>query len=146
LNETGTTNVNKVVQLFAARPLLRYPLVLLVYALACGLAQVLAAILGASFNAGSAFVVLFPAWTVAWIVLAVRDRRRMIWRLLLIWVPAILTTAISVALVSAAENSDPGIAFYMMLWPEFGILLACLVGSIAALVYRPGEGPLRPTQ
>ncbi len=139
--------MNRTVQFVAARPWLRYPLVLLAYPLACALVKAASILPGLSFEAEEVMALLFPVWMIAWIVLAVRDRRtRMIWRQLFIWLPGLLVAALCWAMLDSARASDWGLLFLFVLWPVGIALLFCLAGSIAAIVQRPNEEALRPTQ
>jgi hypothetical protein len=97
-------------------------------------------LVGAPGFAGLAVLVTVLLGTVAWIVLAVLDRRRMIWRQLLIWLPGALATTLFLLAVKSALGSDPALVFFFLLGPELGFVAASLIGSIAALIYRPAEG------
>jgi hypothetical protein len=144
LNETGTATLNRVAQLFVARPSLRYILLILAVLVAGGLSWIGFVWSDEQFYRGDLPALAYLIASPIWIVFALIERRRLIWRLLLIWAPMALPIAVLINVGVQGDNTGLGYLFAMMSVGGFGI--ACLTGSIAALVYRPGEGSLRPHQ
>jgi hypothetical protein len=144
LNETGTTTLSKVVQLSVARPALRYIVLILAVLVTWGLSWIGFVWSDEPFYRPAAPLLAYMVVSPIWIVIAVLEHRRLIWRLLLVWVPVTLPVAGLISVALQGDNTGLGYLFAMLLVTGVGI--ACLIGSIAALVYRPGQGPLRPTQ
>lgn len=131
-------DLSKIAALTADKPGLRYLFALLLYALVSGPVAIVASISG-TFDPVTGMVLLFPALSVAWVVMAVLDRGRLIWRHALIWLPLVASTAAIVAVLNNATDSDSGIAYFYMLGPEIGVFALCLAGSIAAGLYDAGR-------
>jgi hypothetical protein len=122
----------------------RYTLLVLAVLLAFGLSWIGFVRSDEPFYRGDLPAVAYLIATPIWIVFAVLDRRRLIWRLLLIWTPEALPMALLINVAVRGDNTGLGYLFAILSVGAFG--LACLVGTVAALVYRPDEGSLRPTQ
>ena len=115
-------------------------------------ATMLESILGAAYprtDIGFELFLLVPVSVlVAWIAVAVTDRIRLIWRVLLPWAPcAPLLVLLMVSMLRPrAPWDDTG--FDLLLYGgvlRFAVVLA-VIGSVVALVWGRGEGWVRPPQ
>lgn len=115
-------------------------------------ATMLESILGAAYprtDIGFELFLLVPVSVlVAWIAVAVTDRIRLIWRVLLPWAPcAPLLVLLMVSMLRPrAPWDDTG--FDLLLYGGvllFAVVLA-VIGSVVALVWGRGEGWVRPPQ
>lgn len=79
-----------------------------------------------------------------WIVFAVFERRRLRWRLLLVWAPEIIPVTMMFGIIIPGDDTGLGSLLGIMLIMVMAV--PCVIGTIAALVYRPGERPLPPTE
>jgi hypothetical protein len=144
LNETGTNILNRVAQFFVGGSFLRYTLLILAVLLAYGLSWISFVRSDEPFYRGDAPFIAYLIASSIWIVLAILERRRLIWRLLLIWAPEALPIAVLINVFMAGDNT--GLAYVGAGMFAFGFGTACLTASIVAFLYRPGEGLLRPPQ
>ena len=74
-----------------------------------------------------------------WTAAAVLDRRRQIWRLLLIWAPMAIPSAVVAWVVFSPSDDADGQAIAMLFYtlPTLLIGFCCLVASALALMWRP---------
>ena len=116
-------------------------------------ATMLESILGAAYprtDIGFELFLLVPVSVlVAWIAVAVTDRIRLIWRVLLPWAPcAPLLVLLIVSMQPQWRDPRDDTGFDLMLYGVvllFAVVLA-VIGSVVALVWGRGEGWVRPPQ
>jgi hypothetical protein len=142
--------LNQIVRLFAARPALRY-LVLIAAVLLVGVLSWIGYL--ASDELSHVAIVPAVAYLLAtpiWIVFAVLDRRRTIWRLLLTWAPP---APIVMMLVNIELNpsKDPweldgqALAGSILMVILMGMAFLCVLGSLAVFVHRPDRADPQPS-
>lgn len=137
--------MRKLLHRFGAPSALRYLILILLIALVIGASWIDYLHSEEPFYRPDWPLLAYMLATPIWIVFAVVERRRLIWRLLLVWSPAVLPFAAFVRAIFDGDSADQGIAVYYTLFAFGGVALACLVGAVAAIVYRPDEAPLRST-
>ena len=145
-NETGTTNLAAVLKSPWVRVIARYVLGPILAGL---MAALLASRLEAAFpraDIGFTLAMLTPGGALAaWVVAVVSDRRRQAWRIWGPWAPCapLLLLLIFVMKISGDvwPRDDTGFAMLVC----FAVLqlaaVLAVLGSVAALVYRPGQRP-----
>ena len=131
--------VRQILQRLAAPSALRYLVLILLVALVTGASWMNYLHSEEPFYRGDWPFLAYILATPIWIAFAVFERRRLIWRLMLTCSPALLPLANLVYAIFDGDSADQGIAVYYSLFVLGGFSLACFVGVVAAIVYRPGE-------
>src|SRR6185503_11054701 len=111
--------------------------------LACGSVWISSMATGAPAEPRGLIVLLCVLAIPTWIVLAVLDPRRMAFRQLMIWIPAIVAVVGVFVTTAYAQSPDPGLLFFALIGPVALLCFITFVASVVALYYRPGEGARR---
>jgi hypothetical protein len=130
-------------QPFVAKPALRYLLGPVAAALIFGLLWSTDTFVSVEVNWWLALLGLYLLGSSLWMAAAVSDRRRLIWRLALIWIPEIFPVALVVNEIAHPDPIDSGLAIAGLMQPLILVGIAGVFATFAAWVYRPGEGGLR---
>lgn len=97
---------------------------------------------------GYGFLACLAAWPIGsiwWVILAIRDRRPYLARLMLIWIPATVPIGVfAFAMQAFAKDDSVGIALAPMIWGGLAIGAAFVVASIICSLYRLGDATRSP--
>ena len=133
--------MTKLVQLFVVKSAPRYLILIAAVVLTWLVSWTIFERSDARFDEGNAGSWAYLLATPIWIVFAVLEQRKLIWRLLLIWAPQAFPIGAAIGIAATGDDTGLGalfsVAFIAIMAVPSGI------GTIVALTYRPGEAPLR---